>query len=254
MQLRKASIAVRKVLAQAPGASLDLDQVRLLETRLLINTSSGWVAIPYVWNAEQTEATLALAGDTLSLELVERRGSSAVRVPRAGHESVRGLSCARTSLAEDRADRHSRAPLEQDIPLRRGKRESAGALAEGRLADRRARPGARAAQRALGRSRGRRSRSARASLPRCKLRTLSSAAWRCEYFGPAAARAGDGSGAARRVQDSNCNRPRLRRRACSTSCRARRTSRFCCTGCFPRRPTWRCRSSADRWSMPKALR
>jgi uncharacterized repeat protein (TIGR03806 family) len=64
------STAVRKVLAQAPGASLDLDQVRLLETRLLINTSSGWVAIPYVWNAEQTEATLALAGDTLSLELV----------------------------------------------------------------------------------------------------------------------------------------------------------------------------------------
>ncbi len=63
-------IAVRKVLAQAPGASLDLAQVRLLETRLLINTASGWTAIPYVWNAEQTEATLALAGDTLSLELV----------------------------------------------------------------------------------------------------------------------------------------------------------------------------------------
>ena len=67
-------IAVRKVLAQAPGASLDLKQVRLLETRLLINTSSGWVAIPYVWNAEQTEATLALAGETLSLELVSDQG------------------------------------------------------------------------------------------------------------------------------------------------------------------------------------
>lgn len=67
-------IAVRKVLAQAPGASLDLAKVRLLETRLLINTSSGWVAIPYVWNAEQTEATLALAGDTLSLELVSDEG------------------------------------------------------------------------------------------------------------------------------------------------------------------------------------
>jgi uncharacterized repeat protein (TIGR03806 family) len=70
----KGSIGVRKVLAQAPGAALDLDQVRLLETRLLINTSSGWVAIPYVWNAEQTEATLALAGDTLSLELVSDAG------------------------------------------------------------------------------------------------------------------------------------------------------------------------------------
>jgi uncharacterized repeat protein (TIGR03806 family) len=69
--------AVRKVLAQAPGASLDLAQVRLLETRLLINTSSGWIAKPYVWNAEQTEATLAVAGDTLSLELV----SDAARQP-----------------------------------------------------------------------------------------------------------------------------------------------------------------------------
>jgi uncharacterized repeat protein (TIGR03806 family) len=70
----KGSIGVRKVLAQTTAAALALDQVRLLETRLLINTSSGWVAIPYVWNAEQTEATLALAGDTLSLELVSDEG------------------------------------------------------------------------------------------------------------------------------------------------------------------------------------
>ena len=68
------SIAVRKVLTQAPGAALDLAQVRLIETRLLINTASGWVAIPYVWNAQQTEATLALAGDTVSLELVSDAG------------------------------------------------------------------------------------------------------------------------------------------------------------------------------------
>ena len=67
-------IAVRKVLAQSQEAALDLAQVRLLETRLLINTASGWVAIPYVWNAEQTEATLALAGDVLSLELVSDAG------------------------------------------------------------------------------------------------------------------------------------------------------------------------------------
>ncbi|HKU15642.1 MAG TPA: SO2930 family diheme c-type cytochrome [Steroidobacteraceae bacterium] len=67
-------IAVRKVLAQEQGVSLDLAQVRLLETRLLINTAAGWVAIPYVWNAQQTEATLALAGDTLSLELVSDAG------------------------------------------------------------------------------------------------------------------------------------------------------------------------------------
>jgi len=67
-------IGVRKDPTQSTPASLDLHRVRLLETRLLINTASGWVAIPYVWNAEQTEATLALAGDSLSLELVSDEG------------------------------------------------------------------------------------------------------------------------------------------------------------------------------------
>lgn len=66
--------AVRKVLAQTSTDSLDLAQVRLLETRLLINTPAGWVARPYVWNAEQTDATLSVAGDTLSLELVSDTG------------------------------------------------------------------------------------------------------------------------------------------------------------------------------------
>ena len=70
----KGTIAVRKVLAQTQQSVLDLDEVRLLETRLLIKTPSGWVAVPYVWNAEQTEATLALAGDVLSLELVSDEG------------------------------------------------------------------------------------------------------------------------------------------------------------------------------------
>lgn len=35
---------------------------RLIETRLLLHRPGGWVALPYLWNAEQTEARLALAG------------------------------------------------------------------------------------------------------------------------------------------------------------------------------------------------
>ena len=35
---------------------------RLIETRLLLHRAEGWVALPYLWNAEQTEARLALAG------------------------------------------------------------------------------------------------------------------------------------------------------------------------------------------------
>jgi uncharacterized repeat protein (TIGR03806 family) len=37
---------------------------RLIETRLLIRKDSGWIGLPYVWNDEQTEATLQVAGGT----------------------------------------------------------------------------------------------------------------------------------------------------------------------------------------------
>lgn len=35
---------------------------RLIETRLLLHRAEGWVALPYLWNAEQTDARLAIAG------------------------------------------------------------------------------------------------------------------------------------------------------------------------------------------------
>ena len=35
---------------------------RKIETRVLLHRAEGWVALPYVWNEAQTEATLALAG------------------------------------------------------------------------------------------------------------------------------------------------------------------------------------------------
>ncbi|MCA1660917.1 MAG: hypothetical protein LC648_01635 [Novosphingobium sp.] len=42
-------------------------KLRLIETRLLLHRAEGWVALPYRWNAEQTEARLALAGGRLPL-------------------------------------------------------------------------------------------------------------------------------------------------------------------------------------------
>ncbi len=48
---------------------LDLSKNRLIETRLLVRRADGWVAMPYVWNAEQTEATLARTGDQAQLDL-----------------------------------------------------------------------------------------------------------------------------------------------------------------------------------------
>ncbi len=56
------------------GEGLALDQVRLIETRLLVHRAHGWDAIPYVWNAEQTEARLMRAGDAQPLTLVAADG------------------------------------------------------------------------------------------------------------------------------------------------------------------------------------
>ena len=41
--------------------------LRILETRLLIHRASGWVALPYVWNADETEATLKRAGQRMDV-------------------------------------------------------------------------------------------------------------------------------------------------------------------------------------------
>lgn len=40
---------------------------RLVETRVLLHRPTGWVALPYRWNDEQTDATLVLAGGRLDL-------------------------------------------------------------------------------------------------------------------------------------------------------------------------------------------
>jgi len=58
----------------APAAGLDLARVRLLETRLLVRRADGWTVLPYVWNADQTEARLERTGDQKTLDLVDAQG------------------------------------------------------------------------------------------------------------------------------------------------------------------------------------
>jgi uncharacterized repeat protein (TIGR03806 family) len=58
----------------APAAGLDLSRVRLVETRLLVRRADGWAVLPYVWNADQTEADLERTGDEQRLELVDAQG------------------------------------------------------------------------------------------------------------------------------------------------------------------------------------
>lgn len=49
-----------------PDASLG-GREHLIETRLLVNAGNGWVALPYVWNAAQTEATLDIDADPVEV-------------------------------------------------------------------------------------------------------------------------------------------------------------------------------------------
>ncbi|MEH6419317.1 SO2930 family diheme c-type cytochrome [Pseudomonas sp. CGJS7] len=60
--------------ADLRGGGLELSKVRLVETRLLLRRKDGWVALPYVWNSEQTRAKLMRGGELISLELVGADG------------------------------------------------------------------------------------------------------------------------------------------------------------------------------------
>jgi uncharacterized repeat protein (TIGR03806 family) len=64
--------------------ALPLKGLRLVETRILARRAEGWVAIPYVWNEAQTEATLARIGAVKPMTLVRpdgRREDFAYLVP-----------------------------------------------------------------------------------------------------------------------------------------------------------------------------
>jgi uncharacterized repeat protein (TIGR03806 family) len=48
----------------------------IIETRLLIREESGWKALPYIWNREQTEAFLDVAGETRQVKYVDGSGKT----------------------------------------------------------------------------------------------------------------------------------------------------------------------------------
>jgi uncharacterized repeat protein (TIGR03806 family) len=54
---------------------LRLDQVQLIETRLLVRLDTGWVGLPYVWNEEGSEAVLEITGAVRNLTLNSAAGA-----------------------------------------------------------------------------------------------------------------------------------------------------------------------------------
>ncbi|UVE17536.1 hypothetical protein NVV93_18510 [Pseudomonas sp. LS44] len=59
-----------------PQQGLELKHVQLIETRILLKQKDGWVALPYVWDAEQREATLEWAGASQDLTLRDAHGAT----------------------------------------------------------------------------------------------------------------------------------------------------------------------------------
>lgn len=47
---------------------------RLVETRLLVRTRTAWVPLPYIWNADQTEATLQIVPDPVHIHYTDETG------------------------------------------------------------------------------------------------------------------------------------------------------------------------------------
>ncbi|MCB9745220.1 MAG: hypothetical protein H6740_21745 [Alphaproteobacteria bacterium] len=72
--------------AEAPAPGAVGQGARLIETRLLVSTPEGWVGLPYVWDADQQDATLTLAGEVIPMDVnVPGEGSVSIQygVPNA---------------------------------------------------------------------------------------------------------------------------------------------------------------------------
>lgn len=59
---------------QLGAEALQLERVRLIETRILLRQEQGWVALPYVWDDAQREATLEWTGASFDLQLHDEVG------------------------------------------------------------------------------------------------------------------------------------------------------------------------------------
>jgi uncharacterized repeat protein (TIGR03806 family) len=65
-----------KTFAFAADMRSPTEQVRFLETRLLIRRSDGWIALPYVWNEAQTEARLSPIGADVPVRFTDEDGAA----------------------------------------------------------------------------------------------------------------------------------------------------------------------------------
>ncbi len=67
---------VMKTFAFAADLRSPADNVRVVETRLMVRFANGWQAFPYIWNDEQTDAVLSPAGGVRAIDLVDAEGAA----------------------------------------------------------------------------------------------------------------------------------------------------------------------------------
>ena len=67
--------ALIKTFAFPADAAKPAENVRLIETRVLLKQESGWQAWAYVWNAEQSDAALKIAGAKVEIATTDRNGA-----------------------------------------------------------------------------------------------------------------------------------------------------------------------------------
>jgi uncharacterized repeat protein (TIGR03806 family) len=65
-----------KTFAYAADMRTPEQNVRFLETRLLIRREASWIALPYVWNDAQTEARLSVVGADVPVSFTNEEGQA----------------------------------------------------------------------------------------------------------------------------------------------------------------------------------
>ena len=67
---------VGSALIKSFGYNYEGTGIKFLETRVLLHRAGGWVALPYVWNAEGSEAVLKRAGTRLPINIFKPDGTA----------------------------------------------------------------------------------------------------------------------------------------------------------------------------------
>lgn len=72
IEIADASVDIHNLPNKFTGNAEGLNGKHLIETRLLIHTNDGWKGLTYVWNDEQSDAVLKLAGSKRKLTLTRK--------------------------------------------------------------------------------------------------------------------------------------------------------------------------------------